>query len=194
MASLHARAPGPLPEGRASQDGKSKIRLAMMLSWTSLVPPSIELALVRSHARGRGAVVRGLALPFERVAAARGHQQLVARLVQLGAVIFHHRRLGGVRPAGLQFVDERLGHRRERLRRAPRTARSARAGSGSTPVARGLDQRIAAAAAEAHARDHLALMAEQVFGDVPALVLAWSDWPWGPSHCRRRSRRRASSR
>src|SRR6266850_3090347 len=33
--------------------GKSKIRLATMPSMTSLVPPSIELALVRSQARGR---------------------------------------------------------------------------------------------------------------------------------------------
>src|SRR5258708_36482917 len=39
--------------------GKSRIRLATMPSITSLVPPSIELALVRSQARGRAA-------PFER--------------------------------------------------------------------------------------------------------------------------------
>src|SRR3954465_9647980 len=31
--------------------GRSRIRLAMMPSWISLVPPSIELALVRSHSR-----------------------------------------------------------------------------------------------------------------------------------------------
>src|SRR5882724_4278700 len=40
--------------GRQPQaPGKSRIRLATMPSMTSLVPPSIELALVRSQARGR---------------------------------------------------------------------------------------------------------------------------------------------
>ena len=87
--------------------------LATMPSWISLVPPSIELALVRSQSRA--------ALPsFDRSLshssasrAARGHHQLVAALVQLGAGIFHHRRAGGMRLAGLQLVDEALAHRRE---------------------------------------------------------------------------------
>ena len=84
-----------------------------MPSWISLVPPSIELALVRSQSRA--------ALPpFDRSLshssasrAARGHDQLVAALVELGPGIFHHARHGGMRLAGLQLVDEPLAHRRE---------------------------------------------------------------------------------
>src|SRR5690606_5225547 len=33
--------------------GRPRMRLEMMLSWTSLVPPSIELALLRSQSRAR---------------------------------------------------------------------------------------------------------------------------------------------
>src|SRR5438309_2415597 len=42
--------------GLAQAPGSSRIRFAMIPSWISLVPPSIELALVRSHSRA--------ALPF----------------------------------------------------------------------------------------------------------------------------------
>ncbi len=53
----------------------------------------------------------------------------------------------------------------------------------------------AALAAEAHAADHLALVAEQIFGDVPTLVdLADQLGPSAPSRRRRRSRRKARSR
>jgi hypothetical protein len=49
------------------------MRFATMPSITSLVPPSIELALVRSQARRR-APLRALAFPFQRVDAAGRHQ------------------------------------------------------------------------------------------------------------------------
>src|SRR3546814_10190788 len=52
---LRLRSVSPQEERRLGPQapGKSKIRLAMTLSMTSLVPPSIELALVLSHPRAR---------------------------------------------------------------------------------------------------------------------------------------------
>src|SRR3546814_17837296 len=57
-----------------------------------------------------------LALPFERAGAARGHDQLVPRLVELGPGIFLHRRLGRMRLPRLQLVDEQLRTRSEERR------------------------------------------------------------------------------
>jgi len=57
--------------------GRSRMRLATMPSITSDVPPSIELALVRSHARGRAPPAERFAFPFQRIDTARRHQDLV---------------------------------------------------------------------------------------------------------------------
>ena len=59
----------------------------MMLSWTSDVPPSIELAFERSHSRVRRNLVLGeaFALPAQRLEALGRQQHFVAALVQFGA-------------------------------------------------------------------------------------------------------------
>src|SRR5712671_4698692 len=50
-----------------------------------------------------------LAFPFQRIGAARGHQDLVAALVELGAVIFHRRGKCRMGLTGLGQVDRAFG-------------------------------------------------------------------------------------
>ena len=150
----------------------------MMLSWISLVPPSIELPLERSQSARRLAAFAALAVPLERVGPARGHHQLVAALVEFGPGIFHHRRARRMRLARLPHRREPLAHRRERQRVdvEPGDLRA------KHRVGR-LDRRAQRpAAAKAHAADHLALVAEQIFGDVPALVDLADDLLLGHLH------------
>src|SRR5580700_4312534 len=52
-----------------------------------------------------GAALRALALPFQGIDAARGHQDLVAALVELGAVIFHRRGKCRMSLTGLRKID-----------------------------------------------------------------------------------------
>src|ERR1700733_8816228 len=89
--------------------GKSRIRLATIPSITSLVPPSIELALVRNQARGRSPPPERPLSPSSAAAPPAGNQDLVAALVQLGAVIFHRRRKRRMRLSCLGEVDRALG-------------------------------------------------------------------------------------
>ena len=75
-----------------------------------------------------------------------------------------------MRLAGLQLVDEALGHGAEGHRV---DIEAGDVGAQDRIVGKRLLQRRAervGLAAEAHAADHLALVAEQIFGDVPALV------------------------
>src|SRR3954452_8403983 len=58
---------------------------------------------------GTRAAVGALAFPFQRVDTARRHQDLVAALVELGAVIFHRRRKRWMRLAGLGEIERALG-------------------------------------------------------------------------------------
>ena len=136
----------------------------------------LTLFVVQKEASGltvegvRLAAFRPLALPFERVGTARRHHQLVARLVEFGAGIFHHRGLGRMRLTSLQLIHEAFGHRAEchRIHIEPRNV-GAEQGIVGKPL---LERRAEAfsVAAKAHAADHFALMAQEVFGDVPALV------------------------
>ena len=82
----------------------------MMLSWISLVPPSMELARERSHVARARELARGeaLAFPAEPLIAEDLHHELAAALVQLGAVELEHRRLGaGPRPASAASAERR---------------------------------------------------------------------------------------
>ena len=84
------------------------MRFAIMLSWTSEVPPSMELALVLSQAFGEFAVLGALAVPFKFIGAARIHHQLIPALVEFCPVIFQHRRIGADALAGFGFVFHAL--------------------------------------------------------------------------------------
>ena len=148
----------------------------MTLSWTSLVPPSIELALVRSQPRAASPPRRTLALPFQRIGAARRHQQLMAALVQLGAVVFEHRRDGRIGLLGFEQGRRSAPARTGR----PRSSTSKRAMSARRHVSARMPASLPSASAatcpsgrpapSADAADHFALVRQQVLGDVPALV------------------------
>ena len=150
-----------------------------MPSITSLVPPSIELALVRSQARGRAPPLRALAFPFQRVDAAGRHQDLVAALVQLGAVIFHRRRKRRMRLPCLRQIDCAFGGSRERRlvdlegrRSAPRSIGSSSRPCSSLPIEiRGdLAERHALTPRSPMPQIIVALVLQQIFRDIPAPV------------------------
>ena len=90
------------------QPGRPRMRLATTLSCTSLVPPSIELPLVRIQVRAAAAFLRARAFPLQRVGAAGGHHQFPAPLVQLGAVVLQARRHGGMRLAAARLLAHQL--------------------------------------------------------------------------------------
>ena len=133
------------------------MRLAMTLSCTSLVPPSIELALVRSQSRGRAAV-RALAFPFERVAAAAPTSAVrggacSARCRSTSAPTRKRRmRLARLAPGRRSAASARgRPPRRPRTRRCARAAAGRRAGRcASRPTA--LRGHLRPAAATARAR------------------------------------------
>ena len=153
--------------------------LAMMLSWTSLVPPSIELALVRSQSRAAAPSLRALALPLQRVGAARRHQQLVAALVQLGAVVFQHRGAGRIAPGrALAWSPARSIARRKATASTSSSAmpcaQHRRRPAGRPRPCRSVARRPGPAAGRRRPRPWppimVALVRQQVLGHVPAAV------------------------
>ena len=144
--------------------GSSSRRLAMMFNCTSLVPPSIEFALVRSQERAAIAAARALAYPFERIRAAGRHQQLVAALVQLGTIIFQHRRHCGMALLRLGKIADALKRELEGGGIDVEARRSAGAQQrigehavlGADSIGGDLAERTPGA--QADAADHLALM------------------------------------
>src|SRR5579871_2943426 len=124
-----------------------------------------------------GAAAGAFALPLQRVDAARRHQNLVAALVELGAVIFHRRRECRMTLACLRQIDHPLRGRRQcRLidlegRDLPAQDRILQ------PALLVLTDRIGSDltdrtpnAALTHARDHRALMLQEVFCHVPTAI------------------------
>src|SRR3954468_13677476 len=141
-------------------------------------PALDRIALGAQPVARRLAAFAPLAVPFERFAAAGGHRQLVAALVELGSGIFHHARTGRMSFAGLPHGGEALAHRRK--------SQSVDVEGGDLSAedriswfCRGAER---SADAEPHAADHLALVAEEIFGDVPALVHFADDLVLGHLH------------
>ena len=91
LAGTHDSRPSPSPSTRR----------AMMLSWISDVPPSIVLARERSQSRVllQLVAVEAGSLPAEPAEAGELHAQLLAPLVELGAVELEHRAPSGVAAA-----------------------------------------------------------------------------------------------
>ena len=121
--------------------------------------------------------MRTLAFPFQRIDAAGRHQDLVAALVEFGAVIFHRRRKCRMRLPGFRQIDRALGRSGQR-RFVDLEARDLAAKHrifkaalliGAKRVSRDLAQRTTDAAF-AHARDHRALVLEQIFRHIPAAI------------------------
>src|SRR5262249_49105635 len=111
------------------------------------------------------AALGALALPLQRINAAGGHQDLIAALVELGAIIFHRRGKRRMTLPGLGEIDRTLGGAGERsfvdfetgdlpaqTRILQTTLFVGADGIGGDPPDRPTD------AALAHARNHRALV------------------------------------
>src|SRR5712672_412304 len=123
------------------------------------------------------AAFRALALPFQRVDAARRHQDLVTALVQLGAVIFHRRGKCRMRLTGLGQIDRALGGAGQRrlvdleagdLSAQHRIFQTALL-VDTNRIGGDLAERPADAAL-AHARNHRAFVLKQILRDIPATI------------------------
>ena len=163
-------------EGRLPA-GNSNMRLAITLSITSLVPPSIEFALVRSQVRGR-APWRVSSLshssPSEPEPDITSSWRRLFNSVPEYFIMFE---LAGCARPGFPHVHEAFAHRAEgedvdvEFRHFGAQDRVVEL-TGRIDAERLGEQRAARdhVAASAARRDHLAFVAEQIFGDVPAAI------------------------
>ena len=102
------------------------MRLATTLSWISLVPPSIELPLLRSQVRATLPSLRALAFPLQAVGARGRDHQLPAPLVEFRAVILERRGHGRIAFAAARAVAAGL-HQQAKRRLVDFEARDLRA-------------------------------------------------------------------
>ena len=181
----------------------SRMRLAIMLSCTSLVPPSIELALVRSQARAAAPSCERSPSHSSASAAADGHHQLRAALVELGAVVLEHRRTAPGAPArpwpasptrsisarnAASSISKRgdVGAQQRVVQAALLVARRA-VGAPCWPSGRGAD-----AVADARRSSRARASSRYLAMSQPPLSLPTRLAPSAPARRRRRSRRTAS--
>ena len=90
----------------------------MMFNWTSDVPPSIVLALERSHSRVKRSSSGGepLAFPAKALKAFRLQQHLIAAFVQFSGLKLEHRRQRPGRRAGLGLLGGAAAGKLESVR------------------------------------------------------------------------------